>query len=102
MIYVNNAKMIHNWEDIETCKNGKEWKGTIPVIKHRRKLLKGFIEENPMSQMDKAFCLRHYNLLSKKDRVILTDYKTIDDVPYVWRYDGMCKGCWNCCSKSTE
>ena len=94
--------MIHNWEDIEVCKNGTEWKGTIPIIKHRRKLLKDFMQMYPISQMDGAFCLRHYVLLPKRRREKLTGFKTIDDVPMVWQMEGKCLGCWNCCSRNEE
>ena len=90
---------IHKWEDIEECENGNEWKGSIPIHKYRRKLLKDFMNEFPISEMDRAFCLRHYNLLPNNSKQRLTGYKTIDDVPDVWRYEGMCVGCWNCCSK---
>ena len=91
--------MIHNWEDISECENGDEWDGTIPIIKHRRKLLKEYMEAFPISALDGSFCLRHYVLLSKKSREKLTGFKTIDDVPIVCKYDGNCQGCLNCCSK---
>jgi len=91
--------MIHNWEDIEECENGHKWEGTIPIIKHRRKLIKEYFEEFPISQMDSAFCLRHYVILPKRWRYRLTGYKTLDEVPSVWLYEGKCEGCFNCCSK---
>ncbi len=94
--------MIHNWGDIEICQNGYQWKGTIPIIKHRRKIFKEFMENNPLSQMDGAFCLRHYTLIPKRRREKLTGFKTIDDVPDVWRYECQCKGCWNCSSIDEE
>jgi len=94
--------MIHNWEEIEVCENGNEWKGTIPIIKHRRKIIKDMMEEYPLSQMDNAFCLRHYNILPKRWRYKLTGYKKENEVPMVWVYEGRCKGCWNCCSRNEE
>lgn len=90
---------VKDWQDIEVGENGYDWQGTVPIIKHRRKVFKEYINEFPISQLDRAFCLRHYHLLPKRDRERLTGYKSIDDVPDVWRYEGQCEGCWNCCVK---